>query len=82
MPVSLTYAGRRYGQLITYYSRDRDVTCRCVCGRLVHVADAALADGTVTSCGCRPAPQAYWTQRRELSAQLRRETQFGIAKGR
>jgi hypothetical protein len=82
MPVSLTCAGRRYGHLLTYYSRDRDVTCHCVCGRLVHVAGAALSDGIVTSCGCRPAPQAYWNQRRELSAQRRREIQFGIAKAR
>jgi hypothetical protein len=80
MPVDLAIAGRRYGHLITSYSRDHDVACRCVCGRLVHVAVEALSDGSVTSCGCRPAPRAYWNQYRELRAQLRREIQFGIAK--
>jgi hypothetical protein len=82
MPIDLTVQGRRYGHLITYYGRGHDIACRCVCRKLVHVAVAALVDGTVTSCGCRPAPRAFWTQHRELRAQMRREIQFGIAKRR
>ena len=82
MPVDLTIGGRRYGHLTTYYGRGHNIACRCVCGRLVHVAAEALTDGSVTSCGCMPAPRAFWTQNRELRAQMRREIQFGIAKAR
>jgi hypothetical protein len=82
MQVDLTIAGRRYGHLITSYSRGHDVACRCVCGRLVHVAADSLSDGSVTSCGCQPAPPAYWNQQRKLLAQLRREIDFAIAKAR
>lgn len=84
MAVDLRIAGKRFGYLVTAYSDDRghNVACRCVCGRLVHVAAEALTDGSVTSCGCMPAPRAFWTQNRELRAQMRREIQFGIAKAR
>jgi hypothetical protein len=82
MQVDLTIAGRRFGHLITSYSRGHDVACRCVCGRLVHVAADSLSDGSVTSCGCMPAPRAFWNQYRELRAQLKREVEFAIAKQR
>jgi hypothetical protein len=84
MAIDVTMAGSHFGSLVTAYGDDRghNIACRCMCGRLVHVAAEALADGTVTSCGCRPAPPAFWNQYRELRAQLRREIQFGIAKGR
>jgi hypothetical protein len=82
MPIDLTIHGRRYGHLITYYGRGHDITCRCVCRKLVHVAVAALLDGTVTSCGCRPSSPAFREQCRDLRAQARRETQFAIARTR
>jgi hypothetical protein len=82
MPIDLKSAGLRYGNLTVAYSRHHDFACRCVCGRLVHVAIAALEDGTVTSCGCRPAPRAFWKQCRALRAQARLEIQFTIARGR
>jgi hypothetical protein len=82
--VDLSIAGRRFGYLVTAYSDDRghNVACRCVCGRLIHVAAEALFDGSINSCGCQPAPRAYWNLHRELRAQLRREINFGIAKAR
>ena len=58
-PVEVDVAGRRFGFLTAEYRRDRDIACRCCCDRLVHVAAAALADGTVTSCGCQPASPAF-----------------------
>jgi hypothetical protein len=82
MSVDLTIAGRRFGYLVVEYRRGHDVACRCFCGRLVHIAAEALTNGTVTSCGCQPAPQAFWIQYRELQAQLRREIQFQTARGR
>jgi hypothetical protein len=82
MSVDLTIAGRRFGYLVVEYRRRHDIACRCICGRLVHIAAEALANGTVTSCGCQPAPRAFWIQHRELRAQSRREIQFAIARGR
>jgi hypothetical protein len=82
MSVDLTNAGWRFGYLVVAYGRRHDIACRCICGRLVHIAAEALADGSVTSCGCQPAPRAFWIQYRELRAQLRREIEFGIVKGR
>jgi len=49
---------------------------------LIHIAAEALFDGCVNSCGCQPAPRAYWNQLRKLRAQLRREIEFGIARAR
>jgi hypothetical protein len=82
MSVDLTIAGRRFGYLVVAYGRRHDIACRCICGRLVHIAAEALTNGTVTSCGCQPAPRAFWNQYRELHAQSRREIQFAIARGR
>jgi hypothetical protein len=82
MSLDLTTAGRRYGHLKVAYGRGHDIACRCACSRLVHIAAEALTNGTVTSCGCQPAPRAFWIQQRELQAQARREIQFAIAKGR
>jgi hypothetical protein len=81
MSVDLTNAGRRSGYLAVAYGR-RHIACRCICGRFVHVAAEAFTNGTVTSCGCQPAPRAFWIQHRELRAQLRREIQFAIARRR
>jgi hypothetical protein len=81
MSVDLTIAGRRFGYLVVAYGRRHDIACRCVCRRLVHITAEALIDGLVTSCGCQPAPRAFWIQHRELRAQSRREIQFAIAKG-
>jgi hypothetical protein len=82
LPIDLTIAGRRFGCLEVAYGRRHNIACRCRCSRLVHVAAEALANGTVTSCGCQPAPQAFWIQYRELQAQRRREIEFSIARGR
>ncbi len=81
MPVDLTYAGRRFGNLVVAYSiqNGRDVACRCCCSKLIHVAAADLLNGIVTSCGCMPASQEYHEQRVELRAQLRREIIFASA---
>jgi hypothetical protein len=81
MSIDLTITGRRFGYLVAEYSRRHDIACRCICDRLVHIAAEALTNGTVTSCGCQPAPRAFWIQYHELRAQLYREIQFGIAKG-
>lgn len=75
-------AGRRFGFLIAEYRRGRDVAARCICGRLVHVAAEALADGTVTSCGCKPASPAFHAQMRDLIAQRRREITFSVGRVR
>jgi hypothetical protein len=82
MSVDLTNTGRRFGHLVVAHGRRHDIACRCICGRLVHIAAEALINGTVTSCGCQPAPRAFWIQYRELQAQSRREIQFAIARGR
>jgi hypothetical protein len=81
MSVDLTIAGRRFGYLVIAYGRRHDITCRCICDRLVHIAAEALTNGTVTCCGCQPAPRAFWIQHRELRAQSRREIQFKIGRG-
>ena len=81
-PVAMDVAGRTFGFLTTEYRRDRDIACRCVCDKLVHVAAEALADGTVTSCGCQPASPAFHNQMRALVAQHRREVTFSIARRR
>jgi hypothetical protein len=78
----LTMVGWRFGHLEVSYGRRHNIACRCRCSRLVHVAADALADGTVTSCGCQPAPRAFWIQHRELQAQRRREIEFAIARSR
>jgi hypothetical protein len=78
----LTIAGRRFGHLEVSYSRRRNIACRCKCSRLVHVAAQSLTNGTATSCGCQPAPRAFWIQHRELQAQRRREIEFAIARSR
>jgi hypothetical protein len=80
--IDLTIAGRRFGCLEVAYGRRHNIACRCRCSRLVHVAAEALANGTVTSCGCQPAPRAFWIQYRELQAQRRREIEFSIARSR
>jgi hypothetical protein len=80
--IDLTFAGRRFGYLDVAYGRRHDIACRCRCSRLVHVAAEALASGTVTSCGCQPAPRAFWIQYHELQEQRRREIEFSIAKAR
>jgi hypothetical protein len=80
--IDLTNRSRRCGFLVVAYGRGHDIACRCICGRLVHVAAEALDDGTVTSCGCQPASRAFWVQHRGLRAQLHREIQFEIARGR
>jgi hypothetical protein len=82
MSFDLTTAGRRHGHLEVAYGRGQNIACRCTCSRLVHIAAEALRNGTVTSCGCQPAPRAFWTQQQELRALARREIQFAIAKGR
>ena len=81
MTVDLTHAGRRYGYLTVAYSlrNGRDVACRCVCSKLVHVAVADLVAGTVTSCGCQPASLQYHKHQTQLRAQQRREITFNIA---
>ena len=82
--IDTTIAGTRYGDLTATYTKDRgrDVACRCLCGRLVHVAAAALADGTITSCGCRSPSPAFWKTQKAMRAQLVREINFAIAKAR
>jgi hypothetical protein len=80
LSIDLTIAGRRFGYLVVAYGRRHNIACRCRCSRLVHVAAEALANGTVTSCGCQPAPRAFWSQYRELHAQRRREIQFATAR--
>jgi hypothetical protein len=80
--VDLTIKGWRFGYVVAEYRRGHDIACRCICGRLVHIAAEALINRTVTSCGCQPAPRAFWIQKRELHAQARREIQFAIARGR
>lgn len=84
MAIDLTIADKRFGHLTTAYGRGsgNDIACRCVCGRLVHVAAESLADGTVTSCGCEPAPTAFWDQYTELRNQQKREIDFSIGKAR
>jgi hypothetical protein len=82
--IDVTIAGKRFGHLPTACGRGRgnDITCRCVCGRLVRVAAESLVDGTITSCGCQPASPEFWTQHTELRAQQRREISFSIARAR
>jgi hypothetical protein len=80
--IDVDVAGRRFGFLAVEYRKNRHFACRCVCDRLVHVAAEALADGTVTSCGCQPASPAFRTMMRDLAAQRRREIAFSIGRGR
>jgi hypothetical protein len=80
--IDTSISGQRYGHLTAVYRRGRDVACRCVCERLVHVAAEALAEGLVTSCGCQPAPPIFWKQQNQLRALLKRELDFTIAKAR
>lgn len=79
--IDSTIAGKRFGFLVTAYSRGHGhAACRCVCGRLVHVAAIDLMDGVITSCGCMPRPRKYWKRNAELRAQQRREIGFQIAR--
>jgi hypothetical protein len=79
--VDLTHAGRRYGYLTVAYSlrNGRDVACRCVCSKLVHVAVADLTADLITSCGCQPESNQYHQRQAELRAQQQREITFNIA---
>jgi hypothetical protein len=82
--VDVSIAGRRYGHLVVAYSknRGRDVACRCVCFRLIHVAAADLKAGIIDSCGCQPASPAFRARHAELCAQQKREITFSIARAR
>ena len=45
--------GRIYGFLrVTYITKELAIGCVCACGRHVILSYAALADGSVVSCGC------------------------------
>ena len=45
--------GRKYGFLrVTFITKEMAIGCVCTCGRYVIVSYAALADGSVISCGC------------------------------
>jgi len=81
--INVAIAGREYGYLTTVYAAHEGhrIALRCICQRLIFVAAADLAAGWVTSCGCQPSPRAFRYQLQHLRAQLRREIQFGIAKG-
>jgi hypothetical protein len=84
MSVDISAAGKRYGHLVVAYSkgRGRDVACRCVCSKLVHVAAADLVGGAIDSCGCMPLPSVRWRQLDALRNQQKREIQFSIARAR
>jgi len=84
MSVDPTIKGRRFGNLTTAYAvfTGHRIACRCICSRLTFVAAADLVSGTVTSCGCQPAPNIHHQQLADLSAQLTREILFNIARAR
>lgn len=47
------FVGRTYGFLrVTSITKELGIGCICTCGRYVIVSYTALADGSVTSCGC------------------------------
>jgi len=77
-------AGLRFGHLTVAYSvrNGRNIACRCVCSKLVHVALEDLAAGLVTSCGCQPASPEFWEQYTALRALQRREISFNTARVR
>jgi hypothetical protein len=82
MTVDISTRGQRYGSLVTAYSiqNGRDVACRCICSRLIHVAVADLVAGVVTSCGCMPSSSEYLQRHAELKALQLRETIFNSAR--
>jgi hypothetical protein len=77
--IDISIRGQRFGHLVAEYATDtgRKVVLRCVCERLICAAAEALASGTVTSCGCQPASEAFHQQQSSLSQQLTREVTFG-----
>jgi len=84
MTVDTTISGRRFGDLLTEYGdlTGHRIGCRCCCDRLVFVAAEDLVAGTVTSCGCRPAPAAHHRQCSELRTQQQRQINFNVARTR
>src|SRR5260370_6609947 len=76
MSIDPRIEGRRFASLTTAYAdfTGRRIACRCVCSRLVFVAAADLVSGTVTSCGCQPAPTAYHEQLAEFACFSRKES--------
>jgi hypothetical protein len=48
--------GQKFGTLTVTKidATGKRAVCICACGNTLEASVAALADGTVTSCGCRP----------------------------
>ena len=82
MTIRIDIKGRKFGFLTAAYRDDQRphrISCRCVCGRLVHVAIEDLAGGMINSCGCQPATAAFRTRQAELRRQMAREILFSAA---
>jgi hypothetical protein len=80
--ISTDIEGRKFGFLTAAYrdgQRPHRISCRCVCGRLVHVALEDLRDDVVNSCGCQPVTAAFQARQTELRRQLAREILFSTA---
>jgi len=80
--ISTDIEGRKFGFLTAVYrdsQRPRRISCRCVCGRLVHIAVEDLADGVIDSCGCQPVTAAFQARQTDLRRQMAREILFSTA---
>jgi hypothetical protein len=63
-------------EIIALDSTGKRLLARCVCGRALPLSTEAVAQGVVTSCGCRPPPLLNRDAFREELARQQRQREM------